>query len=154
MTEAESTQLLALGETPIGTSWRHVAIWAIFGPLLSVLPFALVVGESPFAYLAGMGLWLVVLVIAVRRRRSWRRAVAVRNAQIEESRLVQQTAWDRPEARAARERVALDKAASNKAKRLAEERQYAIWDQEKAAEAERSAMRKRYEATLKNRQQP
>jgi hypothetical protein len=149
LTRAESTQLLPLGEAPIGASWWHVAAWAIFGPLLSLLPFALAVGESPLAYLAGVGSWLAVLAIAVRRTRSWRHAVSVRDAQIVEGALARQAAWDLPEARADRARAARDKAARGEAEKLAEERQFAIWDQEKAAEVEQTAMRKRYEARHK-----
>jgi hypothetical protein len=108
-----------------------------------VLPFALAVGESPFAYFAGVGLWLAVLVIAVRRTRSWRHAVTVRSAQIEQ-RLERQAVWDRPEAKAARA-----KKAGDDAKRRAEERQFAIWDREKAADEVQRAMRKRYDETRK-----
>lgn len=96
-----------------------------------------------------MGLWLAVLVIAVRRTRSWRHAVSVRSAQIEKSRVERQAAWGRPEAIAAREKVVLDKAADDEAKRVAEERQHAIWTREKVEEDERRAMRKRWEAKQK-----
>jgi hypothetical protein len=113
--------------TPIGASWLHVGLWAVFGPGLCAVVPALVLGEkTPTPYFVAVIVWLVTLVLMVRRTKSWRRAKPARKTLAVEH--VQKREETRIEAlKAHTERVA----------KSDKERQFALWDKE---ERERKAM--------------
>ena len=59
----------------------HVGLWGVFGPGLCLVVAALVLGEkTPTPYFISVVVWLVTLVIMVRRTKSWRRAKPARKA--------------------------------------------------------------------------
>jgi hypothetical protein len=110
----------------------HVGLWSVFGPGLCLVVAALVLGEkTPTPYFITVIVWLVTLVLMVRRTKSWRRAKPGRKT------LAVERVQKREETR-----IEALKAHNERADKSNKERLFATWDEE---ERERKAM-----ATLKD----
>lgn len=112
----------------------HVILWGVFGPGLCLLVAVLVLGEkTPTPYFVSVVVWLVTLVIMVRRTTSWRRAkparkaLAVKRMQQDEER-----------------RIAAVKAATDRAAKSEKERQFDKWDKEERERKAMAALRDEY----------